>query len=146
MKMILGGDHYTLELSEKIRKILQENYGIEVVYFGSKNPEHKVSLPSFIKPVCDAVKEQGVSWILLCGTGAGVNIWANKIRWIRAALCRKPIDAYWARQKDNANVLCLSSWDTSDSILWEILHNWIHTKFENHKIMESMEIMDNWRE
>ena len=60
-------------------------------------------------------------------------------------MCRRPIDAEWARSKDNANILCLSSWDTPNIELTAILNNWLQTKFDNEGIMASMEIMDNWR-
>ena len=145
MKIYIGTDHYGIELTRKIILYLKEITNFDIEMFGSKDENEKIELPDFIKPVCDRVLQSTTFWILICGTGTWVAIWANKLRWIRAALCRKEIDAQWARQKDNANVLCLSGWDTPDTELEKILKKWIETPFDNPKILKSMEIMDNWR-
>lgn len=145
MNLYIWTDHYWVELSEKIANYVKEHTSYTPVSIGSKTPEEKIDLPDFIKPLCEGVVGEKTFWILICGTWAGVTIWANKYRWVRATLCRKEIDAKWAREKDNANVLCLASWDTSDEELEKILKNWFETAFDNPKILNSLEIMDNWR-
>lgn len=144
MKIYVWWDHYTLEIIWKIKKYL-ESKNVVFEYFGSESEEDKIDLHEFIKPVCEKVSWTDNYWILVCGTWAWVNIWANKFPWIRAVLCRKEIDAAWAREKDNANILCLSSWDTPDDALNIILKNFLETKFDNPWIMKSMDIMEKWK-
>lgn len=144
MRIYIWWDHYTLEIVQKIKEYL-EGRSIEYGYFGSSSEDEKIELYEFIKPVCERVVWDNQLGILVCWTGTGVNIGANKYPWIRASLCRKDIDAQWAREKDNINILCLSSWDTPDSTLYNILKNFIETEFTNEKIMKSMEIMEKWK-
>lgn len=145
MHIIIGWDHYTLDIINKVKSILKQKYNYSYTYFWSSREDEQVTLPEFIKPVCEMVLKKDTFGILACGTGAWVCIWANKHTGIRAALCRKPIDAEWARSKDNANILCISSWDTDDTTLSEILDNFFTISFTNKKVMHAMNIMDNWR-
>lgn len=144
MKIYIWWDHYTLEIVDKIQKYLHKK-AIEYEYFGSEFEDNIVELHDFIKPVCERVVWDEGIWILVCWTWAWVSIGANKYPWVRASLCRKDIDAQWARAKDNTNILCLSSWDTPDRILYKILDNFIETEFTNKEIMHSMEVMEKWR-
>lgn len=144
MHIYIWWDHYTLEIKEQICWFLEKR-DMKWTFYGSTTDEDKIPLEEFIEPVCKKVLENNSLWILLCGTGAWVSIGANKMPWIRAICARKPIDALWWRQKDNANILCFSWWDTPKQDLEEALTNWFETKFENQKIMKSMEIMDNWK-
>jgi ribose 5-phosphate isomerase B len=142
--IIIGGDQYTIDIMTKIRTILDE-LGESYEYHGSLDEDDIRSLPDFIEPVCRRVNETGSLGILACGTGMGVAIGANKLHGIRAALCRKSVDGEWARKYDNANILCLSSWDTDNTTLRDIITRFIRTPFQNEKIMKYMETMDNWK-
>lgn len=144
MRVSIGSDHYGIDLKNKIIKYLEKN-SYSYKYFGSKNSDEKVRLEDFIPQVCESVRGgESKCGVLICGTGAGVCIGANKFRGIRSVIARKMIDSEWARSKDDANVLCLSGWDTSDYELEQILDKWFNTKFDNDKIKPSLYAMDKW--
>lgn len=102
----IGSDHGGYELKEHVKKHLEER-GIEVHDYGVYS-EESVDYPDCAKPVCKAVlagdAERG---ILLCGTGIGISMAANKYDGIRAALCGDVFSAKMAKEHNNANVICL---------------------------------------
>lgn len=148
MKIVLAGDDKAWDCINKAIEYLQ-NKNIEVENLGAQNSDDSIKLTEFIPKVCKAVAtEQSTLGILLCGTGAGVEIGANRFKSIRASLCVKPIQAQWAREKDDANVLCLSSWDLNESNnLESILDAWFKTTFDGNSARRAMlETFDSWVE
>ena len=148
MKVILGGDSKAWESISGVIEYLQ-NQQIEVENLGAQNSDDSIKLTEFIPKVCKAVAtDQSTLGILLCGTGAGVEIGANRFKGIRASLCVKPIQAKWAREKDDANVLCLSSWDLNESNnLESVLDAWFNTTFDGDSARRAMlETFDSWVE
>ena len=128
MKLIIAGDHYTVDLMVKIEKYLSLKR-IEFENVGTMDAGKKVSLQEIIPAACKAVRQGNAhSGILVCGTGAGVEIGANRFKGIRASLCVASKQAENARIYDNANVLCLSSWLTEDPS--EILEAWLSNTFD----------------
>lgn len=102
----IGSDHGGFELKGYVIKHLQEK-GIEVKDFGTYN-EDSVDYPDCAKPVCEAVLNgECESGILICGTGIGISIAANKFNGIRAALCSDVFSATMSKEHNNANVICL---------------------------------------
>lgn len=108
MKIMIGCDHGGFELKQVLIKYLQDK-GYEVEDAGSYTPE-RVDYPDYAEKVGKAVAagkaEQG---ILICGTGLGMSIAANKIHGIRAAVCGDCYSAEKAREHNNANILCLGA-------------------------------------
>ena len=147
MKVILGGDSKAWESISGVIEYLQ-NQQIEVENLGAQDQYDSISLVDFIPKICTQVKNEGIQGILLCGTGAGVEIGANRFKGIRASLCVKPIQAKWAREKDDANVLCLSSWDLNESNnLESVLDAWFKTTFDGDSARRAMlETFDSWVE
>ncbi|MBT1248251.1 MULTISPECIES: ribose 5-phosphate isomerase B [unclassified Thermosipho (in: thermotogales)] len=106
MKIAIGSDHAGFELKEKIKDFLKEK-DIEVIDVGT-NSTQSVDYPDFAKEVGKCVvKKEADFGILICGTGIGMSIAANKIKGIRAALCTIPEMGKLARQHNNANILVL---------------------------------------
>ncbi|MGC8820206.1 MAG: ribose 5-phosphate isomerase B [Fervidobacterium sp.] len=106
MRIAIGSDHAAYELKERVKEYLSGK-GIEVVDCGTYSIE-SVDYPDYAKKVGDKVKSGECDFgILMCGTGIGMSIAANKIRGIRAALCLFPDMATYARRHNNANVLVL---------------------------------------
>jgi ribose 5-phosphate isomerase B len=106
MKLAIGADHAGFSLKEKLKKYLQEQ-GHEVKDFGT-NSEKSVDFPDFAHPVATAVEKKEVDFgLLLCGSGNGINMAANKHTGIRAALCWNAEIAKLARQHNDANILSL---------------------------------------
>ncbi|MDN5216522.1 ribose 5-phosphate isomerase B [Fulvivirgaceae bacterium BMA12] len=105
-KIAIGGDHAGYEYKERLVEQLKKK-GIEVKDFGPFSPD-SVDYPDFVHPVARHIEEGHAEFgILICGSGNGVAITANKHQEIRAALCWQEELAALARQHNNANVLCL---------------------------------------
>ena len=106
MKIAIGGDHAGFAYKEKIKDMLAAK-GMEVGDFGPGS-EASVDYPDHVHPLAAAVENHEYDFgILICGSGNGVAITANKHQGIRAALCWNTELAALARQHNNANVLCL---------------------------------------
>jgi len=106
LKFAIGSDHAGFELKEHLKKYIASK-NIDVIDVGTDRPE-SVDYPDFAAKVGKLVSENEVDFgILICGTGIGMSIAANKIKGIRAALCLMPEMASLARKHNNANVLVL---------------------------------------
>lgn len=129
MKIALGSDHGGFELKEIIKAHLEEK-GIEVVDCGTNSSE-SVDYPEFgyktAKAIIDGVCERG---IVVCGTGIGISISANKVKGIRCALCGDCYSARMSREHNNANMLALGGRVTGRDLALEIVDIWCHTEFQ----------------
>jgi ribose 5-phosphate isomerase B len=129
MKIAVGSDHAGFEFKKTVLFWLERN-GYEIIDMGPHN-EESVDYPDFASKVAFAVADgQCDSGILLCGTGIGVSIAANKVKGIRAALACNPEFAILARQHNNANIICLPARFTDAVTIEKTLHNWFSTDFE----------------
>ncbi len=130
MKIALGSDHAGFTYKEKLIGYLEET-GHSVKNFGTDSPD-SVDYPDFAHPVASAVEGGEFDLgILVCGSGNGVAITANKHQNIRAALCWKKELAELARQHNHANVLCIPerfvSWDEAKDIVEAFLTTKVET-------------------
>lgn len=108
MKIAIGGDHAGFSLKVLVMQFLHDT-GIEVEDHGSYTPE-PVDFPDIAQAVCDAVRHGNADrGIMVCGTGVGACIAANKINGIRAALCHDSYSAHQCVEHDDANVLCIGA-------------------------------------
>ncbi len=106
MKIAIASDHRGFHLKEKLKEYLTER-GIEIIDFGTDSPE-STDYPDHIIPAAEAVARGEVDYgIVICSTGQGSSIAANKVHGIRSALCINPTFARLARQHNDANVLAL---------------------------------------
>ena len=128
----IGADHAGFELKGYIIEHLKER-GIEVKDYGVYN-EESVDYPDCAVPVCEAVLsgecERG---ILVCGTGIGISISANKINGIRAALCGDVFSAAMAKEHNDANVICLGGRVVGREKAYMIVDAWLDHKFLGDK-------------
>ena len=128
MKIAVGSDHGGFELKELIIRTLQE-MGREVESVGCHSLE-SVDYPDFADKVCRLVQEGSCGrGILVCGTGIGMSIAANRHRDIRAALCHEAFTARMSREHNNANVLCLGGRVIGPEIALDIVRTWVNTEF-----------------
>ena len=129
MKVALGSDHAGFSLKENIKLYLtEEGYGVED--FGTETPS-SCDYPDYAKKVADAVTCGSSKFgILICGTGIGMSIVANKTRGIRAALCYCQEIARLARSHNHANVLCLAARFLSESQARQIVSTFLTTSEE----------------
>ena len=129
MKIAIGGDHAGFEYKEKLKAFLIDN-DIEVMDVGPFDTS-SVDYPDFAHPVANMVEDQSVDFgILICGSGNGVAITANKHKGVRAALCWEESLAALARQHNNANILCLPSRFVSYELAESMAKIFIETPFE----------------
>ena len=129
MKIALGADHAGFPLKEKIKEFLQ-NKGYEVLDMGTHSAE-SVHYPNFAEKVARAVqKGEADRGILICGTGIGMSITANKFKGIRAALCTNEYMARMSRRHNDANVLCLGERVLGVELALSIVEAWLEEEFE----------------
>lgn len=130
MKIAMASDHGGIHLKEHIKKYLQDK-GIEVVDHGTYT-EESCDYPDFAAKLCKDIvsRESGAEkGILICGTGIGISIAANKCRGIRAALCADVYSAKMSREHNNANVLCMGERTTGVGLAEMIVDTWLTTDF-----------------
>ena len=135
MKLYIGSDHAGFELKEKIRKyLLQKNE--EVIDCGCYS-EERTDYPDYAHKVAESVlADKGSLGILLCGSGNGINITANKHQGIRSALCWLPEIASLARQHNNANIVALPArYITFDTAI-ECVDAFLKADFEGGRHLE----------
>lgn len=128
-KIALGSDHGGFELKVEIKKYLEAK-GYEVLDFGT-NDGSSVDYPDYAKPVGKAVvSKEADCGILICGTGIGISIAANKIEGIRAALCHNVWTTRLTREHNDANVLCMGGRVIGPGIALEMVDVFLDTEFE----------------
>ncbi len=131
MKQIifLGSDHAGFELKEDIKKFLDKNgYGYEDIGVKSREPS---DYPQTAFAVAQKVVQTKSRGILMCGTGVGECIVANKVKGIRAANCANEYTARMSREHNDANVLCLGARVISSDNAQKILKIWLETPFSS---------------
>ncbi|MBR2721967.1 MAG: ribose 5-phosphate isomerase B [Clostridia bacterium] len=131
-KITIGADHAGYLLKEKVIAHLQER-GIEVIDVGTNSPD-SCHYPDFAHAVCKQVQD-GMSelGILICGTGIGMSMAANKHRGIRAAVCSDTFSARLTRMHNNANVLCFGERVVGMGLALDLVDSFIDAEFEGGK-------------
>jgi len=139
MKIAIASDHAGFCLKEELMKAMPE---LDWKDFGAFNKD-SVDYPDTGKPAAESVAsgecEKG---ILICGSGIGMSIVANKVKGIRAALCWMPEIAQLSRQHNNANVLVLAGRFTPVAEAMEIVRVWLATEFEGGRHQRRIEKID----
>lgn len=129
MKLMIGSDHGGFELKEAVKKHLEE-LGHEVTDVGCYSPE-SCDYPDIAKAGCEKITsgecERG---ILICGTGIGISLAANKIKGIRAACCSDTYSAKYTRLHNDANVLCFGGRVVGDGLACELVDAYLSVEFE----------------
>ena len=129
MKIAIGCDHGGYELKRYIKTVL-DDMNIESIDFGTTSTD-PIDYPIYAVKVAKAVANKEVDkGILICGSGIGMSICANKVKGIRAALCNDLYTAKYSRLHNDANVLCLVARVVSPDLAKEIICSWIDTAFE----------------
>ena len=140
MKIALGSDHRGYEAKELIKSLLQRS-GHEMIDFGT-DESRVCDYPDFGIPAALAVSNgEADRAVLICGSGVGMSITANKIPGIRAALCQDELTAQMSRKHNNANILCLPAMLVNDPLITRIVESWINTEFEGGRHVQRVEKM-----
>ncbi len=129
MKIAIASDHRGIEIKSKILT-LATGLRHEVTDFGPQEKD-SVDYPDFAEKVSAGVSQGDFErGILICGTGLGMCITANKFKGVRATSCHDELTARMSRLHNNANVLCLSADLLSESVTIRIVETWLETEFE----------------
>lgn len=129
MKIAIGSDHAGFEYKEKIKKYLTDK-GIEIQDFGTFST-NSVDYPDFAHAVAEAIENKKFDLgILLCGSGQGVSMTANKHQEIRCALCWNTDVARLSRQHNNANIIAFPARFLAFDYIIEMLDIFLNTKYE----------------
>jgi ribose 5-phosphate isomerase B len=130
MKIAIAADHRGHTAKEKIAVLLGE-MGHEFIDFGtdsSRSCDYTDLAFLGAKAVAEKTADRAV---LICGSGIGMSITANKIKGVRAALCHDELSAQMSRRHNNANVLCLASDVLGDELMRRIVSSWLNERFES---------------
>ncbi|MFP4052415.1 MAG: ribose 5-phosphate isomerase B [Phycisphaerae bacterium] len=129
MRIAVAADHRGHSVKEKVCVLLNE-MGHEVLDMGT-NSGQSCDYPDLAFPASKAVADNTADCgILICGSGIGMDICANKVAGVRAALCHDELTAQMSRRHNNANVLCLASDVLGEELIRRIVTGWLDTEFE----------------
>jgi ribose 5-phosphate isomerase B len=132
MRIAVGADHAGYSLKGDVVEALSRwGYGVEDM--GTQSPE-PVDFPDIVLPVCEAVVEGRVDrGILVCGTGIGACMAANKVPGIRAALCHDVYSAHQSVEHDDANVMCIGGRIVGDWLAMDLIQAFLDARFLDHE-------------
>lgn len=129
MKIAIGNDHVAVELKNHITKYV-ESKGYTVVNFGTDTPD-SCDYPIYGEKVANAVASGECDLgILICGTGIGISLAANKVKGIRAAVCSEPYSARLTRQHNNANIIAFGARVVGQAMAEMIVDEFLNAEYE----------------
>ncbi len=139
MRIAVGSDHRGVHLREKILDLLQR-MGIQSIDVGTRSSEPPVDYPDIAAEVAKKVAQGDVDrGILICGTGIGMAIVANRFPGVRAAPCHDLLTAEISRRHNDTNILCLSGDMLGDRLVDMLVEVWIKTEFEGGRHARRLE-------
>ena len=141
LKVAIGSDHGGFQYKEKIIDYLSAR-NIPYVDLGTHTPE-SCDYPDIARAVCERIiSGKSNRGILVCGTGIGMSIAANKVRGIRAALCGDTYSARVSRAHNNANVLCLGQHVIGEYLALDIVDVWLKAGFEGGRHKRRVDLIE----
>lgn len=146
MKIAIAADHGGYELKEKIKEHLESIYAnykdVEILDIGTDS-DASVDYPMYGKKCAEKVASgQAQKGIVICGTGIGISIAANKVKGIRCALCTNEKMAEMSRKHNDANMLALGGRITDPDTALRIVDVWLKTKFEGGRHKRRVDMLD----
>lgn len=140
--IVVGSDHAGFLLKEKVCSYLADK-GYNVINVGTYSPD-SCDYPVFAGKVCHSILEgKAELGILICGTGVGMSMAANKYKGIRAACCSDTFSARLTRVHNNANVLCFGERVVGEGLALELIDAFINAEFEGGKHMRRISMFEN---
>ncbi|MCX7421484.1 MAG: ribose 5-phosphate isomerase B [Planctomycetia bacterium] len=141
MKIAVASDHRGVQVKQKILRQLAD-MGIEAIDLGPANTD-RVDYPDYAAKVAKAITGHEVErGILVCGTGIGMSIAANRYHGVRAALCHDDMTAEMSRRHNDSNVLCLSADLLGEQLITRMTEVWVKTQFEGGRHQERLDRLE----
>lgn len=139
MKLAIGNDHVAVDMKLEIKQFLEEK-GIEVIDVGTNQREsfhYPISGYRVARMVADGEVDGGV---LICGTGVGISLAANKVKGIRACVCSDPYTAKLSKQHNNTNIIAFGARVIGVELAKMIVEEWVNAEFlgDRHQIRVDM--------
>lgn len=143
MRIAVTSDHGAFDMKRQVLDALAEREDLEVVDLGPETAD-SVDYPDMAANLCRAILEgRADRGVLMCGTGIGISIAANRFKGIRAALCGDEFDARLSRQHNDANVLVMGGRTTGPMVAEAILETWLETEFEGGRHQRRIDKIDH---
>lgn len=140
MKIAIASDHTGIELKSEIIKYLVE-LGYMVDDFGT-NSKESTDYPIYGKKVAEEIaKGKYDGGVLICGTGIGISLAANKVKGIRAAVCSEPYSAKLSKQHNNSNIIAFGARVVGVDLAKMIVKEWIEAKFEGGRHAKRVDLI-----
>ena len=140
MKIGIGNDHVAVEMKQQITEFL-ESLGHEVVNFGTDSTE-RCDYPVYGEAVANAVVKGEVDCgVLICGTGVGISLSANKVKGIRACVCSEPYSARLSKQHNNTNIIAFGARVIGIELAKMIVDEWLKAEFEGGRHQQRVDMI-----
>lgn len=141
MKIGIGNDHVAVEYKDIIKAYIEEKYGYEVINYGTNSTErfnYPVSGQAVAKAVINKEVDKG---IVICGTGVGISLAANKVHGIRCVTCSEPYSAKLSREHNNTNMLAFGSRVVGIELAKMIVDSWLSGEFEGGRHQKRIDMI-----
>ena len=133
MKIGIGNDHVAVEYKNEITKYIEEKYGYTVINFGTDSIE-RFNYPVSGEAVANAVASGEVDkGIVICGTGVGISLAANKVNGIRCVTCSEPYSAKLSREHNNTNMLAFGARVVGIELAKMVVDAWLTSEYEGER-------------
>ena len=145
MKLAIGNDHVAVDMKNEIKKHLEEK-GIEVIDVGTNSSDrfdYPISGYKVAKMVASGEVDGGV---LICGTGVGISLAANKVKGIRACVCSEPYTAKLSRQHNNSNIIAFGARVIGIETAKMIVDEWVNADFEGGRHQRRIDMLSEIEE
>ena len=143
-RILIGGDHVSIKLKKEVAAFLMKR-GLEVLDVGTYAEDVIVDYNDYAQKVAKAVAAgEGDGGIVICGTGLGASMAANKVKGVRAALCHDVFTAHQARAHNDANVLAMGAWIVSPERMPGIVDEWLKTPFEGGRHIARVQALERF--
>lgn len=137
-KIYIASDHAGYEAKIQVKSIL-ENMGVLVIDLGTDNAKNSVDYPDFAALVANSIKSNDEFGVLICGSGIGISIAANRFSHIRCALGHNATIARLSREHNDANVLCFGARVVGDEVIKDMVEVFFTTEFSGGRHQKRVE-------
>ena len=140
MKLVIGNDHAAVEMKMEIMKYLQDK-GIEMINVGTDTTDryhYPVAGYKAGRLIASGEVDGGV---LICGTGVGISLAANKVKGVRACVCSEPYSAKLSKQHNNTNAICFGARVVGIEMAKMIVDSWLDARFEGGRHAERVDML-----